>query len=379
MTQFNNLPQRPADHHPSRVTTVLAILLALTVVWGCWQTARNLGAGAAQPRPVTPRAELAAEEKTAVEIFEDVSPSVAYISPVDRVRNVFSQNVMEIERGTGSGFVWDKDGHVVTNYHVISGADACRVTLWDNSTWYAKIVGVEPDKDLAVLHIGAQPDALAPVAIGTSHDLKVGQEVYAIGNPFGLDYTLTAGVVSALNREIQAVSGRTIEGVIQTDAAINPGNSGGPLIDSAARLIGINTSIYSPSGTSAGISFAVPVDVINQVVPQLITYGRVIRPGLGVTPFSDQVAARLRVPGVLVRTVSKGSAADRAGMRPTRQRRDGRIVLGDIITKVGDTPTPTLNNLLNALERFQIGDTVPVTIIRDGQQETLEVNLQAIK
>jgi S1-C subfamily serine protease len=262
---------------------------------------------------------------------------------------------------------------------VIRGAQRCLVTLPDNTPYEATIKGVWPDKDIAVLRVDAPADRLHPIAVGSSSDLLVGQTVYAIGNPFGLDFTLTTGVVSALNREIESLTGRTIQGVIQTDAAINPGNSGGPLLDSAGRLIGMNTMILSRSGGSAGIGFSVPVDTINQVVPQLITHGRVIRPGLGVVLADDQLAQRLELKGVLIVSVQKDSAADRAGLRPTMEGRNGRIILGDIILRVGTTPTPNQNALLNALERYEVGEAVELTVQRENAVEQVKVTLQAIQ
>ncbi len=227
--------------------------------------------------------------------------------------------------GTGSGFIWDEGGHIVTNYHVIKGADGAHVTLADHTTYRASLVGAAPDKDLAVLHIDAPKDKLVPIRIGNSTDLQVGQMAYAIGNPFGLDLTLTTGVISALGREIQSVTKRTIKNVIQTDAAINPGNSGGPLLDSAGRLIGVNTAIYSPSGSSAGIGFAIPVDEVNRVVPQLIKNGKVERPGLGVQVAHDQLARELGVQkGAVIVRAFRNSPAAKAGLRPTRRDSSGR-------------------------------------------------------
>jgi len=331
-----------------------------------------------QPRAVTPRGDLAADEKATIEIFQQASPSVVYVSPMALRRDWFTLNVFEVPKGTGSGFIWDRQGHIVTNFHVIQGASGVRVTLVDNSSWEASLVGTAPDKDLAVLHIDAPPSKLKPIAIGTSHDLQVGQKVFAIGNPFGLDYTLTTGIVSALNREIRSVTGRTIQGVIQTDAAINPGNSGGPLLDSAGRLIGVNTAIYNPS-ISAGIGFAVPVDVVNRVVPQIIAHGKVVRPGLGVAVAHDSLAKRLNIEGVVILKVSPNSAAERAGLRGIRQTPSGQLLLGDVIVKVADKPTPTVDALLNALEQFHVGQTVELTILREGRLVRVKVTLQAIE
>ena len=232
---------------------------------------------------MTPRGPLAADEQAHIDLFRRSSPSVVHITTVATQRDLFSMNVMQVPRGTGTGFVWDDSGHIVTNFHVIQGGSGAKVTLADQTTFDAKLVGAFPDRDLAVLRIEAPKAKLPPLAIGSSRDLIVGQRVYAIGNPFGLDQTLTIGIVSALNREIESFNGRSIRGVVQTDAAINPGNSGGPLLDSAGRLIGVNTQIASPSGASAGIGFAIPVDEVNRIVPRLIRDGRFVRPAIGVS------------------------------------------------------------------------------------------------
>jgi len=327
---------------------------------------------------VTARGELAAAETTTIEIFERASPSVAYITTLARQRTGrMSFNVQQIPKGTGTGFVWDGRGHVVTNFHVVAEGDAFRVTLSDQSSYAATLVGASPSKDIAVLRVEAA--ALSPLPIGSSADLRVGQSVYAIGNPFGLDHTLTTGVVSALGREIKAANGRTIEDVIQTDAAINPGNSGGPLLDSAGRLIGVNTAIYSPSGTSSGIGFAVPVDTVLRVVPQLIEYGRVIRPGIGVSLVADATQRRLKLPGPMVAAVGPDSPAERAGLRGMSQTRNGQIVLGDIITAVNGVRTPTRDALLGALEKHEVGDTVELGIRRGGGQQTIKVSLVSLR
>lgn len=333
----------------------------------------------AAPRPVAVRGDLDADERATVELFQRCSKSVVYVSPMAvRTRQTFFGIQDTIERGAGSGFVWDKQGHIVTNFHVVYGADAYLVTLADSQSYEAKAVGGWPDKDIAVLKIDAPADKLFPIDVGTSRDLLVGQKVFAIGNPYALDFTLTTGVVSALNREIVSLNNRTIQGVIQTDAAINPGNSGGPLLDSAGRLIGMNTSILSRSGASAGIGFAVPVDTINRVVPQLIAHGKVIRPGLGVN-IDDSVSRRLGLDGVLILGVAKGSGAEQAGLKPSTLDNNGRLVLGDIILMIDSTPTPNFDALLNALENHEAGDTVDVTVERDGKKVVVPVTLQAIE
>ena len=294
-------------------------------------------------------------------------------------RDFFSLNLLQIPEGTGSGFIWDDAGHIVTNFHVIEKAAAAQVTLADHSTWKARRVGVAPDKDLAVLRIDAPRDRLRPIPIGSSKDLQVGQKALAIGNPFGLDQTLTTGVISALGREIESVTRRPIQGVIQTDTAINPGNSGGPLLDSAGRLIGVNTAIYSPSGASAGIGFAIPVDTVNRVVPELIRYGKIIRPGLGVQVAEDQLAAELRVKGVLIVDVVPGSVAAKAGIRPTRRDSQGRVRLGDVIVAINGKRINSVNDLFLLLEEYKVGDVVALGLFRDGKREQVKVTLEALK
>jgi len=239
-------------------------------------------------------------------------------------------------------------------------------------------VGAAPDKDIAVLQISAPAEELKPIPMGDSESLQVGQKVFAIGNPFGLDHTITSGIVSALDREITAVTGRTIQGVIQTDAAINPGNSGGPLLDSSGRLIGVNTAIYSPSGASAGIGFAVPVDVVNRVVPEIIRHGKVIRPGIGVTLASERIASRLEISGLLVISVQPGSSADKAGIRETRQVR-GKIILGDIILALNGVPVETYDDLRDELERYQVGDEVTLIIQREEEHIEVKVRLEEVE
>jgi S1-C subfamily serine protease len=335
-----------------------------------------LKGAAAEARPVAARGDLASDEKATIELFERCSPSVVYITSLAR-RPVNFFEMTEIPQGSGSGFVWDRQGHVVTNFHVIQGSDSLVVTLADRTDWKATVVGVEPDKDLAVLRIAAPEAKLPPILVGASRDLKVGQKVFAIGNPFGLDETLTTGIVSALGRTIEAVTGRKIQNVVQTDAAINPGNSGGPLLDSAGRLIGVNTQIASPSGASAGIGFAVPADTVNEVVPQLIAHGRVIRPRLGISPVQEGLLRRLGVSGVLVATVQDGTGAAKAGLRPTRRGADGSIVLGDIIVGIAGRKVESYDDLVSILEKQKIGDTVAVRILRDDREITVDVALSA--
>src|SRR5207249_3560315 len=291
-------------------------------------------------RTINLRGALITDERATIALFRQASPSVVYVT-LARQRDFFSLNITEIPQGSGSGFIWDQEGHIMTNFHVIQGASGAKVTLADHSVWDAQLVGVAQDQDLAVLYIKAPKNQLKPLAIGTSADLEVGQSVLAIGNPFGLDQTLTMGIISALGREISATTGRTIAGVIQTDAAINPGNSGGPLLDSAGRLIGVNMAIYSPSGASSGIGFAVPVDTVNRIIPQIIRQGEITRPGLGVGIGDPR---RLGLSGVLITRVEKGSAADRAGLRGIREDAKGEVVLGDVIVGIDGERIETSND-----------------------------------
>lgn len=352
-------------------TTALLLAAALLAVPACVESRPD-----AAPRAVTPRGPLAADELAHIELFRKTSPSVVHITSLGAQRDLFSMNVQQVPRGTGTGFVWDAAGHIVTNFHVIQGANGARVTLADQSTFDASLVGAFPDRDLAVLRIEAPRDKLPPIAIGSSRDLIVGQRVYAIGNPFGLDQTLTTGIVSALNREIESFNNRTIRGVIQTDAAINPGNSGGPLLDSAGRLIGVNTQIASPSGASAGIGFAIPVDEVNRIVPRLIRDGRFVRPALGVSTGPEGLNQALKVPsGVVLVEVARGGPAERAGLQPFRRGQRGEIVPGDVITAINDQPVADLDGMLAQLERYQPGDSVTLTVWRAGQSRKLAVTL----
>jgi S1-C subfamily serine protease len=330
----------------------------------------------AAPRAVSPRGPLTAEERNTISIFENASRSVVYINTTQYVRDLFSRNVRSVPLGTGSGFVWDNQGHIVTNFHVIRGAQEALIILADQRSFPARLVGASPEHDLAVLQIDVPENPPPPVDIGTSADLRVGQAVLAIGNPFGLDHTLTTGVVSALDRSIENDDGSSTDNLIQTDAAINPGNSGGPLIDSAGRLIGVNTMIYSPSGANAGVGFAVPVDMINRVVPRLIAYGCYVRPQLGITA-NDEVTQRLLgdEKGLLVLRVQDGSPAARAGIRETEVERNGNILLGDVIEAIDGRPIEHFNELVNILDVHEFGDRVTVTVRRAGRRSDLAIVL----
>jgi S1-C subfamily serine protease len=351
-------------------------LVVLATAGGCLRTEPPPERPQATTTPVAPaavvaRGDLAGDEQATIELFRRAAPSVLFITSIAVRRDRFRMNVLEIPRGTGSGFLWDDRGHVVTNFHVLQNADAFQVTLSDHTTWDAKFVGGAPDKDLAVLKIETPDRKLEPLLVGASADLLVGQKVFAIGNPFGLDHTLTTGIISALGREIDSVSGLPIRDVIQTDAAINPGNSGGPLLDSAGRLIGVNTAIYSPSGSSAGIGFAIPVDTVNWVVSDLIAHGKLIRPTLGVQLAPDPLARELGVEGALIVEVVEGSGAERAGLRPTRRDRLGRLVLGDRIVAIDDREVRSGADLILILEKRRAGETVRVRVDRDGDIEEI--------
>lgn len=351
-------------------------------------------------------------EKRRIEIFEKVAPSVVYIDTFAEQRDAFTMNVMEVPLGAGSGFVWDMYGHVVTNYHVIRTAKAAQIAIltlnndgirdnndkqklipytssssrlssssttsssknssndilvskYTRSVYKAKVVGVDPSKDIAVLKIDAPESDLFPIPLGTSNNLRVGQTAMAIGNPFGLDHTLTTGVLSGIGREVRSPIGRPISNVVQTDAAVNPGNSGGPLLNSAGKLIGINTAIYSPTGTSAGIGFAIPVNTVKYIVDTLIRDGKIIRPIIGISYLDSKQSYALGISkGVLVLDVPINSPAYKAGMKGTRRTTDGLIDIGDIIIKINDDSVNTESDLFTALEKYNPGDRVNITVNR---------------
>ncbi|MGE0745416.1 MAG: S1C family serine protease [Rhodospirillales bacterium] len=318
-----------------------------------------------EPRVVTPRGSLSEAEASTVALFQESAPSVVYL---------FTRGAGGAG-GAGSGFIWDRAGHVVTNAHVVAGARQVSVRLDDGEAVPARVVGAAPDYDLAVVRLSETRASLRPIPLGASGELKVGQSVFAIGNPFGLSRTLTTGIISALNRRLPTAGSREVEGVIQTDAAINPGNSGGPLIDSAGRLIGVNTAIISDTGASAGIGFAVPVDLVNEVVPKLIRDGRVPRPGIGISVVDEAVAGRLGIAGIVVGEVFPGSAAAQAGLQgvdAAGQR------IGDVITEVDGRPVRTVAELAAALGRIGIGNRAKLTVLRDGATRTVEVTVMDI-
>ena len=315
------------------------------------------------------------DEANSTEIFSKASPSVVFVTNTALRRSIFSLDVQEIPRGSGTGFIWDESGLIVTNFHVIANAHKLTVTLQDQSEHDAEVIGIAPEKDLAVLRIENPPDNLVTLPVGDSSELSVGRKVLAIGNPFGLDTTLTTGIVSALGREIRAPSNRKIRGVIQTDAAINPGNSGGPLLNSLGQLVGVNTAIYSPSGASAGIGFAIPVNTVKDVVPQLIAYGRMLRPIIGVELASDQWIRRNRIQGLPIVHVYPGLPAHEAGMVGARRISSREVKLGDVITEVGGRKIRNRDDYLSALERHKPGDVVTIRTRRGEEQRSFQVEL----
>lgn len=371
---------RPARVRVPRTIVILLIVMNALLLSAVAALLLMQSAPVAEPRVVTPRGDLAADERATIDLFRNARDSVVFISTRQRVADFWTRNVYSVPRGSGSGLVWDEAGHIVTNYHVIAGASEAQIQLADGRQFSASLVGASPQHDLAVLRIGGAGFVTPPrVPIGTSSDLQVGQSVFAIGNPFGLDWTLTKGIVSALDRSLPNENGPDIRHLIQTDAAINPGNSGGPLLDSAGRLIGINTAIYSPSGASAGIGFAVPVDTVMRVVPQLIVNGRYTRPALGIES-DEQINERLKrasgIEGVFVLGVERGSAADRAGLVGAAGTRRG-VVPGDIIVALNGEPVSRVGDLLARLDDFRVGQEVELTLMRRGDLRTAPLELEA--
>jgi S1-C subfamily serine protease len=321
---------------------------------------------------------LSEEERRGITVFRQASRSVVNITSV-ALRRDFFFDIFQQPQGSGSGIIWDREGHVVTNYHVVEDGDRFSVQLADRSEWDARLVGVATEKDLAVLLIRAPKELLQVLEVGSSDDLLVGQKVLAVGNPFGLDQTLTVGVVSALGRELRSPAGRTIHDVIQTDAAINPGNSGGPLLDSGGRLIGVNTAIYSPSGASAGIGFAIPVDTVTRLVPQLIEHGRPIEAGIGgVQWLSDRQADYFGLDGVPIRAVQPRSQGDRLGLEGIGITRRGRYVLGDMVVAVDGRRVHSVNEMRDIFEEAGVGGHVTLTVVRDGRELEIPVELARV-
>jgi 2-alkenal reductase len=356
----------------SYIIILACLLIAVTsYLWG--HNTREQKLVEIHTRDVTPRGNLADFEQTTISVFNAVAPSVVYIFTENAVSGVFGTR--ELRQGAGSGFLWDRQDHIVTNFHVIEGARRIQVRLDSGEAVEAAYVGGTPDYDLAVIRLRQSISGIQPIPVGKSENLQVGQTVLAIGNPFGLSRTLTTGVISALDRRLPTATGREVVGVIQTDAAINPGNSGGPLIDSSGRLIGVNTAIISGSGSSAGIGFAVPVDVVNQVVPQLIAKGKFPRPGIGIMVLDEEVAARLGVVGVIIDRVVPGSAAERAGLRGIDY---GNRLLGDVIVAVEGTPITKMDDFIKSLRNTEIGDVIKLQVRRGERLLELVVTVMDI-
>lgn len=368
------------ESYLTKILAVLLLVVATALVVTVVRQRQMQDHVAYEPRPIAQRPDdkLGADEQDTIDVFGKFSRSVVHITSLASRRDRITMDVTEIPQGTGSGFVWDQVGHIVTNFHVVQEGDRATVTLNDGSTYAATLVGTAPDKDLAVLRIDAPAAKLLPLPIGQSASLKVGQKVLAIGNPFGLDQTLTTGVISGLGREIKSVSGRPIQDVIQTDASINPGNSGGPLLDSSGRVIGINTAIYSPSGANAGVGFAVPVDTVNLIVPQLVKFGKITRPGLGISILADPIAAQNRIDGVVIVQVAPGGSADKAGLVGARASQAG-VEIGDVIVGIDDTEIHRANDLYKALDPHKVGDTLTVGIENHGKRRTVKAVLQAVQ
>jgi 2-alkenal reductase len=359
------MPGKPDSLQPRRWIGV-ALLLASSA--GLLALARD--APRVEPRTITPRGPLPPVEQALVEMFQNAAPSVAYITTeILQPTGFFTATVA---KGAGSGFVWDGNGHVVTNNHVVEGARSVYVQLDAGDPVEARIVGTAPDYDLAVVRLARAPRNLRPLPLGSSRDLRIGQSVYAIGNPFGLQRTLTHGIVSALERELPTTEYREVIGVIQTDAAINPGNSGGPLLDSAGRLVGVNTAIRSESGSSAGIGFAIPADLVNRVVPSLISRGRAPLPGIGINPVRPELVERAGIAGVVIAEVRRGTPAAQAGLKPL-DRDSGK--LGDIIVAVNGKPVDTLSTFVAELDRAGIGNTVDLTVVRNDKERHVKVQV----
>jgi len=321
--------------------------------------------------------DLGDDERRGIEVYRRASASVVHIGTT-AVRRFFF-DVYEVPRGAGTGFFWDRAGHVVTNFHVVEGGNSFTVTLSDHSEWEAAVVGVAPEKDLAVLKVDAPESKLVPLELGSSERLLVGQRVLALGNPFGLDQTLTVGIVSALGRELASPAGRVIRDVIQTDAAINPGNSGGPLLDSSGRLVGVNTAIISPTGSFSGIGFAIPVDTVRRLVPQIIEHGGPLEPGIaGLHWLTDRQAASFGLAGAVVRDVERASQAERLGFEGIGVDARNRYVLGDVVVAVDGDPVATTDDLRDVFERSGVGGHVVLTVRRGRRDREVAVELRQL-
>ncbi len=339
----------------------------------------------AVPRAVAERTDPYPDEVARIQLFKDVKDSVVNIDTIQIQQNMFNWNYVEKEQGTGSGFIWDTQGHVVTNFHVIQSslnpnqALKLRVTLADRSSYEATLIGISPDHDLAVLSINAPKSKLKPIKIGSSHDLEVGQTVYAIGNPFGQSLSLTQGIISALDREIHSPSNAIINGVVQTDAALNPGNSGGPLLDKDSRLIGVNTAITSPSGGSVGIGYSIPVDTVNRIVPELIKNGKTLRPVLGIVLLKDQYKSRIGIKnGVVIHRVEPNGPAAHAGLKGLEIAPNNQLKIGDIILAINNKTIDNLSDYEKVIRQYRPGENVIVKILRNDEEKDIEITLGGV-
>ncbi len=354
-----------------------ALFFTLAVIFTPFTLSDSIPIAAAKTTDNQLRSALTSEEKGTIAIFKHNNPAVVYISTVKRVINPYTRDIREVPSGTGTGFIWDRQGHIITNYHVVKNNPSARVRLNNKKTYTAKVIGKSKRHDIAVLKLSNVKNMPHPIQPGTSTNLQVGQRVYAIGNPFGLDHTLTTGIISALGRTI---SNRAIDmdDLIQTDAAINPGNSGGPLLDSAGRLIGMNVAIYSPSGASAGIGFAIPVDNVNRVVPNLIANGRFVQPIVGISAndtANKLLVKELGIKGVLILQITPNSPAARAGLAGS-QMVNGDLVLGDVIQAIDNVKVKDMNDFLGIIEKHKLNDVIQISVLRKGREKlTLPLKL----
>jgi S1-C subfamily serine protease len=358
---------------------MLRFLTTLTLtawIGSCPDTPARHANAAPSPAAVPPLSAGAflEDERNTMAVFEAASKATVFVTQRQVVRD-WSRGLIEVPKGSGSGFLWDDKGHVVTNFHVVDGSSSYTVTLSDGAEYPATLVGGEPRKDIAVLKIEAPQDKLTAIRLPpVPHDLRVGQKAIAIGNPFGLDNTLTVGVISAVGRDVEGYGGVTIRDMIQTDASINPGNSGGPLLDSQGQLIGMNTMIFSRSGASAGIGFAVPTSTVHRIVTQILTYGKPLNVGFGVTLLQDQQARRLGIRGVVIRDVNDNSPASRAGLTGMRRTQRG-VMLGDVIVAIDGQPVNRYDDLYQLLDLREPGEVVQVRLVRDGQARDVAVEV----
>ena len=327
--------------------------------------------------PVSPGARIE-DERNTISVFRNVAQSTVFVTQTRVVQDYFAGTLQEVPAGSGSGFVWDDKGTIVTNFHVVEGARSVTVTFHDQETFEAKVVGLDPRKDIAVLRVEAPAKLLVPVRVAKAEQLEVGQKAIAIGNPFGLDHTLTTGVISALGRQVQGAGGVSIRDMIQTDAAINPGNSGGPLIDSSGQLIGMNTMIYSKTGGSAGIGFAVPISTISRIVPQIVKTGRAeqVGIGIGVDPL-QKLERRLGLEGVIIIQVPEGGSAAAAGLKGLTRTRRG-LALGDVIVGVDSVRVVHFDDLYTVLDAHKPDDTVKLVLMRGEAPVTITIKLSAL-